>query len=180
MGPAALPFLPGAIWAVLVSKRRTKSISVHWHVYRNTFFAVAGDAKFNSSKSLNKINRLWQQQDRPPPNTWTYNPGVWEQTKFNTSQCTQVSLKNISSSAKKQMEVGICPNLGLEYASAHSCLIMYSPEFGLNVCFGLFFTYLIMKKQMLLGPSSLDSRADILLLIFIILSLVSWHWAVQV
>lgn len=60
MGPAVLPFLPGAVWAILVSKRRTKSISVHWHVYRNSFFAVAGDTKFNSSKSLNKINRLWQ------------------------------------------------------------------------------------------------------------------------
>lgn len=131
---------------------------MHWHVYRNIFFAVTGDTKFNFNKALNKINRLWQYQDRPSPNTWTYNAGVWAQTKFDIFQCTQVSLKSISSSAKKQTEVPIYHNLGLEYTSAHSCLIMYSPEVGLNACFGLFFTCLIMEKQMLLGPSSLTLR----------------------
>lgn len=53
------------------------------------------------------------------------------------------------------MEVGVCPSLGSEYTSADSSLITYSPEVGLNLCLGLFFTYLTMKKQKLLGPSSL-------------------------
>lgn len=53
-GPAALPFLPDAIWAILVYKRRIKSISMHWHVYRSISFAVGRDTKFKSSKSLNK------------------------------------------------------------------------------------------------------------------------------